>query len=120
MELDYVYRWARGKVEREGEHPRVMHKESASKMSEGIATSKVSAWVTTAGWRVCIANGTTTMRRSARVKEGEEAQKQASNGKGTAGDLAGGQKQIDKGHTGDGCSISGEGKWGGEMVEGEQ
>ena len=36
--------WARGKVEREGEHFRFTSKQSASKEWKGIETSKVSAW----------------------------------------------------------------------------
>ena len=55
-----LYCWARSKVEMEGEHFRVTLKQSASKEWERIETSKVSAWFRRVGWRVCIANGTTT------------------------------------------------------------
>ena len=73
-----LYCWARGKVEREGDHFRVTLKQNASKEWERIETSKVSAWVRRRGWRVCIANAATNLRRSARVNGGKERQEQVS------------------------------------------
>ena len=99
-----LYCWARSKVEREGEHFRVTLKESASKKWQRIDTSKVSAWVRRVGWRVCIANGITTLRRSARVNGGGEGQKRVSNGKGKGREPSG-PKQLDKDHTGNGWTI---------------
>ena len=100
--------WARGKVEREGEHFRFTPKQSASKEWEGIETSKVSAWDRRVGWRVCTANGMTTLRHTTRVNGGEEGKKQVSNGKGK-GRGSGGPRQLDKDQAGNGWNIQARG-----------
>ena len=106
-----LYCWARGGVEREGEDSPVTLKQSAGKVWERVETRKVSAWVGRVGWRVCIANGTTTLRRTARVNGGEEGQKRVSNEKGK-GRGPSGPKQLDKDHTGNGWTIQArKGKW---------
>ena len=64
----------------------------------------MSAWARRIGWRVYIANGTTTLRRSARVNGGEEGQKRVSNGKGK-GRGPSGTKQLNKDRTGNGWTI---------------
>ena len=74
-----------GGVEREGEQFRVTLKQSASKKWERIETSKVSAWVRRAGWRICIANGIANLRRSPRVNRGKDKQEQVSARKGREG-----------------------------------
>ena len=102
-----LYCWARGKVEREGEHFRVTLKQSASKEWERIETSKVSAWARRVGWRVCIANGA-TLRRSARVDGGKAKQKQVSNWKGK-GSVPSGLQQLHKEHTGSRGNIGAKG-----------
>ena len=96
--------WARSKVEREGEQFRVTLKQSASKVWERMETSKVSGWVGRVEWRVCVVNGTTTLRRSARVNGGEEGQKHINDGK-RKGRGPSGPKQLDKDHTGNGWTI---------------
>ena len=106
IESDYC--WARSKVEREGEHFRVTLKQSASKEWERIETSEASAWVRRVGWRVCTANGITTLRRSARVNGGEEGQKGVSNGK-EKGRGPSGPKQLDKDQTGNGWTTQARG-----------
>ena len=99
-----LYCSARGKEEREGGRFRVTLKQSASKEWERIETSEVSGWVGRVEWRVCVVNGTTTLRRSARVNGGREGQKHVDNGKGK-GRGPSGPKQLDKDHTGNGWTI---------------
>ena len=61
----------------------------------------VSEWVRRVGWRISIANRTTTLRRSAQVNGGKEGQKHVSIGKGKGREPSG-PKQLDKHRTGNG------------------
>ena len=73
-----LYCFARGGVEREGNHFRITFGRRVSAEWERLEVEKMSAWVRRLGWRVCIANRIQEVRRSPRLAEnkgGQEARK---------------------------------------------
>ena len=95
-----LYCFAIRNVEREGEHFRVTLKSKASMEGQRIETEKVSAWVRRLGWRACIADGISKLRRGPRVNEGKGRQETAKGSKGT-GEKHRGVGQADKNRNGE-------------------
>ena len=90
-----LYCFTIGKLERRRELLGVTLKPKASMEWQKIETEKVSAWVRTLGWRVCIANGIAKLRRNPRLNEGKGREETVSESK-EMGDKHRGAGQTDK------------------------